>query len=699
MPTISSEITLNGRRCIHNGPQFANTLADNKATSYLCPLGMEPGKVWLLMTYADFFPIRNQPEFTLSWRASADANQNRLAKNFTVRKLYFNKTQRLFPGGEGDPNAVLLIELEDRRTLLNRFSDTDRLYINWRSYAQSELYLKETVKADGVTPHSWSEAVELLWNLMPALGNYPGLPYVPTGVPTNFAFHGENAWKSLHTLLHRLDCTTRFDPFAETFSIVRMGVFQQPPANLPDPPLFRSESDTFNNPALDAPEKIRVYFSTHREAYGQEKDTHREENWITTQGQYVEVATGVQGAIAGTTLQIHDDLFENYDETDAIDNQADMNARAAERVANWVQTNSVKRKRTIYQSIQPYLPGSEVKAVWWRNFGREEKCGGTVTEVIQYPGMVKPIAEMMKCGDDCEVTREGPLMPSDLGRRTYPNYPRLPNIVQVRCGGQGSCGSGSGVWGASDEGTITPNDDGYFGGVVKRFVGGTMTELEECWILFVDDYDDNLGQIEVSDNDYFYGRLSGKVTSEGITRPLYLARRGGDSCAVFYYATLRCDFCIDDTVYYLESDPQPRRIGCCDFGPDPAKIVEATPLLAGKVGQAGAGVLLVYDPPDTAGSGSGSGCGADPYDAEGNVNRDYIKVVDIDHVELTPIVNLRICDNDIVGERWYVTAPFSGRKKEVVLIEGTDCEGGSGSGSGCDLIDTTCGSGSCGSGA
>ena len=664
MPSFSTEIKLNGLLCLHARDQFRGTLADRKANSYLCPLGMEPGKVWLIMKYGDIDSIKDSTEFTLSWRAVASGDGNRLAENFQVNKLYLKNVQRLFPGGEGNPNAAMLVELEDRRALLHRWSDSQKLFINWRSYASSVLYLPETTNEG--TPYTWAEAVELLWTLMPSLGPFPGLPYEPTGVPMNFAFHGENAWKAMHTLLHRIDCETAFDPFAETFSIVRLGVVQQPPGNLPNPPYYRAEADHFDNPALDVPEKIRVYFSTHYEAYGQERDTEPLRNWITTQGQYVEVATGVQGAISGTVGVIHDDLLENYDETDTINNQSDMQARAEERVANYVRTNSVKSDRVVYPSLQRYLPGSEVKAVWWKNFGLDQPCGGTVTEVVKYPGMVKTVAEMC---DDCEVTRHGPSMPPDLGRHTFPNYPRLPNIVRT-------CESLTG----SDN--ARANDDGLIAGRVARWVGGEMKQLEECWILFVDDYDQEMGDVTVKGGDYFYARLSGKETSGGVTKPIYLARAKGGADGFWFKATLNCQLCNTGGAAFVKDV---EAIGCPDPKIDPCRIRKVSNEY-GYLGEAGDKVLLYYECTDACNE-----------DKSGEIDWQCVKLAEITHKPLDMMIGLRVSGVCFVGEFAKVSVPHDGRTWEKILVTGTSCS--TSSGDSCNPIDSLSSCSVCSSGS
>lgn len=73
---------------------------------------------------------------------------------------------------------------------------------------------------------------------------------------------------------------------------------------------------------------------------------------------------------------------------------------------------------------------------------------------------------------------------------------------------------------------VAANASGVHPGLVKRIVSGVMTEIEDCWIAFVDDYDTEAGTIKAVNGDY-YGpaRLSGEFTHSATTLPLYVLRR------------------------------------------------------------------------------------------------------------------------------------------------------------------------------
>jgi hypothetical protein len=100
----------------------------------------------------------------------------------------------------------------------------------------------------------------------------------------------------------------------------------------------------------------------------------------------------------------------------------------------------------------------------------------------------------------------------DLARHSYPNYPRLPNIVQVFYSGD-SAGA-----------PVSANADGFHPGKVRRWVANNLVTLEDCWIRFVDNDSGDVPAINGA--NYGPARLSGMSTSDGQRLPVYTVRRG-----------------------------------------------------------------------------------------------------------------------------------------------------------------------------
>jgi hypothetical protein len=105
--------------------------------------------------------------------------------------------------------------------------------------------------------------------------------------------------------------------------------------------------------------------------------------------------------------------------------------------------------------------------------------------------------------------------PPDIGRSTFPNYPRIANVVKVYDSGT--------AFGAQ----VDANADGLHPATVKRWVAGSMATLDPCWVRFVDNHDTNDGDVPATNGDY-YGpaRLCGMETSSSDQRAIYLVRRG-----------------------------------------------------------------------------------------------------------------------------------------------------------------------------
>ena len=487
-------ITLSGQTCTHaTGPP---------ANSYVCPVGPTPGVAFVLMTRANWDKISSLTSHTLVFDGSR--------AKVSIRELYLVKAARVLPGEKGDKNALYILELADKRRILEKFTDTagESYYI--RSYANEQPYLTGTFQT------SWNSALSDLWGHISSIaGTWPGLPsgYSPAGTPEGLQFAGVNAWAAIHEVLAIIGCTTAYDPLNATFSVVRLGATQTTAA-LPTPVY---DAEPFSGTAVDVPETVRVYFHDHYRSYGQERDTELVTNWaVKPPFTSTDSATGVVGAVVGSVRPIWTNQPRVLDEDNSDDNAAARATFAAQVKTNYLldaQTPRVLRK---YEGvIRTVLPGSQIKAVQWHHWGPDS---GTITEFVQHPGLPGRI-NATNTGISCDfVGLCENVAPPDLGRHTFPNYPRLPNIVKVYDSGE--------AFGA----VVSPNADGLHPATVQRWVAGSMAELDNIWVRFVDDHDTLDGQVDAI-NGEFYGpaRLSGLETSGGDQRAIYLATRGQES--------------------------------------------------------------------------------------------------------------------------------------------------------------------------
>lgn len=506
MSKISTSITLNGKICLLNKPSTYRHNA-SPVSSYWCPVGPMPGVASVLMTRGDLLKIQEDDTFTLKFRTLSDTDL--AANTATFIALGLVKSERISTGEPEDPDGVYVVQLADKRYLLERWSDTGEINANIRSYASSTDHLTGTGSA------TWASLSQAIWETMSPLGTFPGLPYAPDGVPENWRFHGVNSWEALHEVLGKIGCTTAYNPFTAGFSIVRLGAEQI----IESTTRFWSSlvADPLESLATKVPETIRVYFATDYKSIGQERDTELATNWSTTDAaDFIDVLTGVEGAVAGTILGLWDDMPRLLNEDNTLTNLSALTTRASERSTNWLLDAQVGRNYDVLIGTRTeFLPGSQVKAVLWRYWPGGGQMDGTATEVIRHPGL--PIGFT---GRSLSTTQFAPvnenIAPPDLARKTFPGYPRLPNLVQIDDSG------------ASPGADVTPNADNLFPGHVVRWVAGSLVTLDDCWIRLIDEHDTLNGDMTAKNNDIFTGRLSGVETSESVQNPIYLARKGGD---------------------------------------------------------------------------------------------------------------------------------------------------------------------------
>lgn len=491
MPIVSTKITLDSYTCIISNAEYQALGANRKANGYWCPVGPMAGRAWCLMRRADVAAVANGSPHTLTF------TQGSLSA--ALKNLYFDKAERLNTGGTGEADAVYLAEFADVRALLERFTDAGDVSANIRSYAQNDDYLTDY---DGYT---WTSLVAELWAALPSglVGSYPGLPYSPDGAPDGVRFIGVNGWAALHEVLERINCTTAYNPIAGTFSIVQLGASQALPGSL-GTPLW--DGEPFDG-ALDVPATIRVYFPIHHKNYGQERDTELTTNWVTEEAGYsIDVATGVSGVVSGTVLPLWDDLPRVLDEDNSVTNSSALSARAAERAAKWVteHNQAANIMHRVYAGPQSsLLPGSLNKAVLWRHWGDGHVCA---TEVVRHSDMPRAYDD----GRTLWQPRRELLLPPNIGRKGFPNYPRLPNIVQIWDGGADDGHDVSATFSKS-----------LFPARVLRYVAGSVVALESCWLYFGPA---NPNPAILPNGTPYYARLCGMET-DGTRKPLYLAAR------------------------------------------------------------------------------------------------------------------------------------------------------------------------------
>lgn len=585
MTRFSTAITISGERVETSVPR--GTRAWHKANSVFCPLGPAPMRAWLVLTKRalDNLQITTEQEVpegeeepeepvlipnthSIAWKQIETEENN--ASNptetiLTFSKLYVVGAEKLLIGGVGDLDALYLLELADARWLVAKNSDSGLLRVNLRSYANEANFLTGTrtteivEEEEVVIDHTWDSLLTLLWDACEQLGNYPGLPAeLPIdGKPESTWILGQSAYQSLNAILDHLDCALCREPFTGVFSIVQLGDTQTVAAAATT---LKWSAEPANNNS-DAAANLNIYHIDHCKAYGQERDTEIETNWAVTNPTTPEPRpTEIEGASG--TLPVWDDLPRILDENGELSNEAAITERDENRLERYVTRHTVSSVHRIHIGLSTlFMPGAQIRAVLWRNYddGQIDSLGGTCTEFVCGTDLIYGLGESEGQANWLEtpvtLPREN-YLPPDLGRRSYPNYPRLPNIVQVFHDEEEVEGEEEAQPEAGDilepDGILTITSEEtdvadvvtkFHKGRVKRWVSNSMVTLDPCWILFVDDFDNQRGNILAKQGDY-YGpaRLSGVTTintgseEEPVSTmlPVYTVSKGeGEETIVF----------------------------------------------------------------------------------------------------------------------------------------------------------------------
>lgn len=517
---FSTRITVGGQQVILVDPTLEGTQAWMKANALFYPLGPEPSEAWLLMT----------GEAVRALTASAAADSLSIIweihtapgkfTRYTFPGWKFVKAERLLHGGNEQPTSLYLAQFADGRYFARENSDSGSIRANIRSYAQSSSYLT------GTSGYTWTSLVTELWNACTFLGAFPGLPGgLPIdSVPETSFFIGLNAYQALNAVLNQLDCAIAPTPSTGAFTIVQLGGDQELP-NYPNNLVWDGEPIGTN---ADIAATLKIYFNYHYKNYGQEKDTELVDNWAYNgAGSVGTTNTDVTGASG--TKPLWEDMPWVLLEDGSHANYSDIITRMANRKSRYVTRYTVDLVHKVYSSIrQDFKPGGQLRGVLFRNWGIPNfDFGGTQTEIIGGPEFVSYRTDKNGLLEYSKKELAAPeyenYSPLDLGRRSYPNYPRLPQLVKV-VHTSGSTGD-----------VVSANGDGLHPGFVYRVTNGTMTQYEACWILIVNNYDVNSGNVNSNQHAYYLGRLMGVKTSGADQRPLYVVDIGEGTDEIVHF--------------------------------------------------------------------------------------------------------------------------------------------------------------------
>lgn len=530
MTTISTEVRLSDKTCLIPEEDMGPAVW-RRANSFWNPLGPTPAEAFILMTRGDFEDIKDRESHRLTFNDNMDGETGRLVE---FSELYVVKASGVFTSTPERENSAVMVELTDARGIAQRFNDSGTITHNVRSYASGKEYLTPRFEIEGAK--TWQQLVDKLIAAMRLLTSVT-LPQRDAaaqkliGTPENWRFNGESAWDGLSEVLAKLGLA--FRQTSTGSSIVTLGEAESLPDNLPTP--IRDDRPVIGV-GVTIPETVRVHFTNFFRSYGQERDSGDNENWSMdiqrrgtaptatiergvhsrfpdlTSGFFIDIHTRENGSVFGTIKSLRDDLQRVLDENNEVENDDEVFDRAQHRADVWLRDAKIEPAHIIYPGIHGSLvPTGTIKSVYYRAWG-EGDGGGTATEIIVQPGLLTS-REFMP------AVPSGNLAPPDLSRKSFPNYPRVTNMVQI----------------LPRSGYIRPisTDSGYvFSGAVVRWVSDELKHIQSCWIRIPDDNDLSAGNAafrktrgyhEIMSGKIVMGRLCGIKTVNDDTRPLYIA--------------------------------------------------------------------------------------------------------------------------------------------------------------------------------
>ncbi len=388
------------------------SIFQDKANTYKCPSGHEVGRCYLLLLKKDLDKLDLEAKHSVEFGQFEEAEPS----SNVIRSLTFVKAVNLTPSRPDDEDSLYLVELGDRRLLL----DNIPLDLQVNVKGPSGSYYD--------TEKSWQDLVDLIWNRL----NIPGsslLPVIPTSVPNNIIFSGESAWMALRAILDKLYYIVVYNPISDKFSIINYTV---------DDPIIQGYLTIYGSREIDSadpvesliahlPQKTRVYYSIINEAYGTENTVIPDDtNWINVHNSYtfVDVPLNILGE-PGTFHYVWDDMLAVYNTTEGrVVNLEDLVNRANEISRDFKGQDQVSGKRFLkeYHGILPFYPCNIIKQVTYSVDSR-----GARTEILRTRG--ETANSPKGCCDTVDTLNK-----IDIGQKTTPLYHPQIQLIQITAG-------------------------------------------------------------------------------------------------------------------------------------------------------------------------------------------------------------------------------------------------------------------------
>lgn len=357
------------------------------ANSLYVPLGRAPARGWILLTREDYDSVRG---YGTDYHLEVD-QFDAAAPKLSFGSLAIVQARCVTTGVLGDPDAVYLVELTDRRGVLKNqwFQFPLNAYFNVLSPAYPTQFYELSMNG-GTVPWSWSTMVGSIWtDMVDFLGTFPGLPSSPVSLPTNWNFPGVSAWDALCDILDHLGMGVSCNLTSSTpYSIVSLGASDAVFDALVARYAGRIEDDLewIDTGAGRVPGTVTVNFHRVNQYYGTEETVRRDSSdWATNAVYSVSISAPAAFAEAVGKHVLWDDFPVRYD-NDGNPLGADAASAAviaAERVQQYfdlIYSRTSGYLDRTYTGVLPFYAGSQVDGVCWRQ-DFSTKRAGWVTQI------------------------------------------------------------------------------------------------------------------------------------------------------------------------------------------------------------------------------------------------------------------------------------------------------------------------------
>lgn len=344
----------------------------DRANSLYVPSGLQPARGWILLDRNSYDLLADS---FYSTDLELEIDDFSTGGKLRFKNLAIVQGRCVSTGVADDPNAVYLIELTDKRGVLwnQWFRFPANVYYNVLSPAYPANYYSASM--NGGSAWTWTTMIQDLWEDMPLLSTYPGLPITPTSSPMNWNLPGVSAWEALNRMLWHIGCSVAVDLRSATpYTIVNNGAADAVFSALQTASVLRLEDDMewIDTGSGRVPGTVKVLFHRANQYYGTEETIRRDSlQWQTASTYTVSVAAPATFTGAEGTHCLWDDFVVRYD-VDGSPLGADVTTAAtiaAERVDQYFDniysgTNGFMWQQ--YAGCIPFTTGSLVDMVCWK---------------------------------------------------------------------------------------------------------------------------------------------------------------------------------------------------------------------------------------------------------------------------------------------------------------------------------------------